>query len=139
MYFLAQQQGCTFPAFFIFRKMREKLTHFSRENARNARKDLYCKTTTFQPKYWPYFFQNIVNCKSNKNLVVIRRINVVEQFLCKRNKFPFENVSNLGQIGLKMGQNWSIFPAISRGRISREKCLAKPFLVLARNARNVHL
>ena len=35
-----------------------------------------------------------------------------------------------------MGQNWSSFAAISRGRISREKCLAKSFLVLARNARN---
>ena len=35
--------------------------------------------------------------------------------------------------------NWLIFLAISRGHISREKCLAKPFLVLARNARNVHV
>ena len=50
-----------------------------------------------------------------------------------------ENSSIFGQIELKIGQNWSIFPAISRGRISREKCLAKPFLVLARNARNVHV
>ena len=33
--------------------------------------------------------------------------------------------------------NWLIFLAISRGHISREKCLANPFPVLARNARNV--
>ena len=50
-----------------------------------------------------------------------------------------KNSPNLGQIGLKISQKWSIFPVISRGRISREKCLAKPFLVLARNARNVQV
>ena len=51
----------------------------------------------------------------------------------------FEFWPKFGQIGPKISQKWPIFLAISRGRISREKCLAKPFFVLARNARNVHV
>ena len=69
---------------------------------------------------------------------------MVEQCRFVKNKFNFENNSIFGQIRTKISQKWWIFLAISRGhisrgRISREKCLAKPFLVLARNARNVHV
>ena len=56
-----------------------------------------------------------------------------------KKEFWFENCSIFGEIRTKISQKWRIFLAISRGRISREKCLAKPFLVLARNARNVHV
>ena len=61
---------------------------------------------------------------------------MVEQCRFVKNKFNFENNSIFGQIRTKISQKWWIFLAISRGRISREKCLAKPFHVLARN---VHL
>ena len=39
----------------------------------------------------------------------------------------------------KIGQKMVSFSRNFSRRISREKCLAKPFLVLARNARNVHV
>ena len=64
---------------------------------------------------------------------------MVEQCQFIKNEFNFENHSIFGLIRTKISQKRGIFLAISRGRISREKCLAKPFLVLARNARNVHL
>ena len=49
------------------------------------------------------------------------------------------NWSIFGQIGLKIGRKLVNFSRNFSGRISREKCLAKPFLVLARNARNVQV
>ena len=59
------------------------------------------------------------------------------------NEIQFFNGGILPKTLFKFGSNWAsdwlIFLAISRGRISREKCLANPFFVLARNARNVHV
>ena len=52
---------------------------------------------------------------------------------------PIENCLNFGQIGVQNGQKLADFSRNFSRRISREKCLAKPFLVLARNARNVHV
>ena len=64
---------------------------------------------------------------------------MVEQCQFVKNEFNIENHSIFGQIRTKISPKWRIFLAISRGRISREKCLANTFLVLARNARNVHV
>ena len=53
-----------------------------------------------------------------------------------REKFP-KNWPIFWRIWLEFRQNLVNFSRNFSRRISREKCLAKPFLVLARNARNV--
>ena len=150
--------------------MREKMTHFSREIARNARKSfwpiwglIWRNFSKFQVKITfievlrvlPFQSCHISNSYSMYHYPSYYFIKIAYQkvyvFVAISSKKQDTNGTKLvHKRGLilpykffnfwpKWAPNWLIFLAISRGCISREKCLAKPFPVLARNARNVHV
>ena len=144
--------------------MREKMTYFSREIARNARNQMYqfwAVLECYLAKIWVIFNIEVLRLKSKvvfhsylmsfwifnsiylknddgpKSNVIKSSMYIREKWFTTLKKLYLKNDLKFGQIEVLIVQKLVIFSRNFSRRISREKCLAKPFFVLSRNARNV--
>ena len=130
---------CTFLAFFISREMRENWP-ISREKMREMRGKLCTINVLNLITYFhQIIFENMAVYKCCWNLGKFNQMTMLKEFLNNTYWLSLNIPQNLVKFGSKLAKSSPFFFAISRSRISREKYLAKPFLVLARNARNVHV
>ena len=93
--------------------MREKLTHFSREIARNARKDLYSKSTHFERIFWLKSFSENQNqlhiIITSNNFQKLLSINGRATSICKKRDFTLKITQYLVKLGPKLAKNGRFF------------------------------